>query len=67
MTKALTVQEAAYVVNKTPRTIYNWISWGALTYESRYINSDDLFKAEKAMAGRVGRPRKNLSNLSQDA
>ena len=65
MTKALTVDEAAMVVNKSRRTIYYWIEKGALTYQSRYISSDELFKAEAYMSKRLGRPRKNLSNVAQ--
>ena len=67
MTKALTVDEAAQVINKSRRTIYNWIHWGALSYTSRYIDSDELFKAEALMNSRLGRPRKNPSNDAQGA
>jgi hypothetical protein len=55
------------VINKSRRTIYNWIHWGALSYTSRYIDSDELFKAEALMNSRLGRPRKNLSNDAQGA
>ena len=65
MSKPLTVREAAIVANKSPRTIYYWIEKGVLTYQSRYIDSDELFKAEAIMAQRLGRPRKNYSNVAQ--
>jgi len=67
MTKALKIDEAAYLVNKSRRTIYNWIEWGHLSYESRYINSEQLFEVEATMNKRVGRPRKNLSKVAQTA
>lgn len=65
MKKALTINEAAYLAKRSRRTIYNWIQWGVLTYDNRYIDSDELFRVEADMLKRVGRPRKNLSNLSQ--
>lgn len=65
MKKALTVEEAAYLAKRSRRTIYNWIDWGVLPKTSRYIDSDDLFKAEALMSSRIGRPRKNLANVSQ--
>lgn len=64
MKKALTVNEAAYLANRSRRTIYNWIEWGVLPKTSRYIDSDDLFKAEAAMTSRIGRPRKNPANVA---
>ena len=57
--------EAADQQCVSARTIYNWIEWGVLNKTSRYIDSDELFKAEAAMSKRIGRPRKNLSNLAQ--
>lgn len=65
MSKPLTINEAAYLAKRSRRTIYNWIEWGALTKTSRYIDSDELFKVEAEMSKRIGRPRKNLSNLAQ--
>ncbi len=65
MSKPLTINEAAYLAKRSRRTIYNWIEWGVLSKTSRYIDSDELFKAEAAMSKRIGRPRKNLSNLAQ--
>lgn len=58
MKKALTVTEAAYLAKRSRRTIYNWIEWGVLPQTSRYISTDDLFKAEALMSSRRGRPRK---------
>ena len=65
MSKPLTINEAAYLAKRSRRTIYNWIEWGALTKTSRYIDSDELFSVEAEMSKRIGRPRKNLSNLAQ--
>lgn len=65
MSKPLTINEAAYLAKRSRRTIYNWIEWGVLTKTSRYIDSDELFKVEAEMSKRIGRPRKNLSNLAQ--
>ena len=65
MSKPLTINEAAYLAKRSRRTIYNWIEWGALTKTSRYIDSDELFRVEAEMSKRIGRPRKNLSNLAQ--
>ena len=65
MSKALTINEAAYLAKRSRRTIYNWIEWGVLSRNSRYIDSDELFRVEAEMSKRVGRPRKNLSNLAQ--
>jgi hypothetical protein len=67
MKKALTVNEAAYLAKRSRRTIYNWIEWGVLSYTSRYIDSEELFMAESQMAKRIGRPRKNISNLAQES
>lgn len=65
MKKALTVEEAAYLAKRSRRTIYNWIEWGVLPKTSRYINSDDLFKAEAQMTAKIGRPRK-VANPAQE-
>tara|TARA_R110000803_G_scaffold71205_5_gene134357 strand:+ start:317 stop:520 length:204 start_codon:yes stop_codon:yes gene_type:complete len=65
MKKALTVNEAAYLAKRSRRTIYHWIEWGILPMTSRYIDSDDLFKAEAEMTAKIGRPRKNISNIAQ--
>ena len=65
MSKLLTINEAAFLAKRSRRTIYNWIEWGVLTKTSRYIDSDELFKVEAEMSKRIGRPRKNLSNLAQ--
>lgn len=65
MGKPITVREAAYLADKSPRTIYYWIEKGVLGYTSRHIDSDELFKAEAIMAQRIGRPRKNHSNVAQ--
>lgn len=65
MSKPLTVNEAAYLANRSRRTIYYWIENGVLDYTSRYIDSDELFRAEAIMAKRIGRPRKNISKLAQ--
>lgn len=65
MKRALTVNEAAYLAKRSRRTIYNWIAWGVLSYTSRYIDSEELFMAESQMAKRIGRPKKNISNLAQ--
>lgn len=65
MRQAVTVQEAALITGRSPRAIYYWIEKGALPVTSRFIDTDDLFKAEALMASRVGRPRKNLSNVAQ--
>lgn len=59
MKKALTVPEAAYLAKRSHRTIYNWIEWGILPRTSRYIDSDDLFRAEAQMTAKRGRPRKD--------
>ncbi len=67
MKRALTVNEAAYLAKRSRRTIYNWIEWGVLSYTSRYIDSEELFRAESQMAKRIGRPRKNISNLAQES
>jgi len=67
MKRALTVNEAAYLAKRSRRTIYHWIEWGVLDYSSRYIDSDELFRAEAAMTSKRGRPRKNLANLAQEA
>lgn len=67
MKKALTVTEAAYLAKRSRRTIYHWIEWGVLDYSTRYIDSDELFKAEATMTAKRGRPRKNLANLAQGA
>lgn len=64
MKRALTVNEAAYLAKRSRRTIYNWIEWGILPKTSRYIDSDDLFKAEAAMTAKIGRPRKNPANVA---
>tara|TARA_B110000977_G_C10636768_1_gene322421 strand:+ start:198 stop:404 length:207 start_codon:yes stop_codon:yes gene_type:complete len=66
MKKALTVSEAAYLANRSKRTIYNWIEWGVLPVTSRHIDSDDLFKAESEMTAKIGRPRINTSNVAQE-
>lgn len=65
MSKPLTINEAAYLAKRSRRTIYNWIEWGVLTKTSRYIDSDELFRVEAQMSKRIGRPKKNLSNLAQ--
>ncbi len=65
MSKPVTINEAAYLANRSRRTIYNWIEWGALSKTSRYIDSEELFKVEAEMSNRIGRPKKNLSNLAQ--
>lgn len=65
MGKPLSINEAAYLAKRSRRTIYNWIEWGALSRTSRYIDSDELFKVEATMSKRIGRPKKNLSNLAQ--
>lgn len=65
MKRALTVNEAAYLAKRSRRTIYNWIEWGVLSYTSRYIDSEELFRTESQMAKRIGRPRKNIANLAQ--
>lgn len=62
MKKALTITEAAYLAKRSRRTIYNWIEWGVLPQTSRYISSDDLFKAEAQMTARRGRPRKDAKD-----
>lgn len=66
MSKPLTINEAAYLAKRSRRTIYNWIEWGVLTKTSRYIDSDELFRVEAQMSKRIGRPKKNLSNLAQE-
>jgi len=65
MKKALTVNEAAYLAKRSRRTIYHWIEWGVLPMTSRYIDSDDLFKAEAEMSAKIGRPRKNNAKVAQ--
>ena len=65
MSKPLTVNEAAFLAKRSRRTIYYWIEHGVLDYTSRYIDSDQLFRAEAMMSKRVGRPRKNISNVAQ--
>lgn len=65
MKKALTVNEAAYLAKRSRRTIYHWIEWGVLPVTSRYIDSDDLFKAEAEMSAKIGRPRKNNAKVAQ--
>jgi|TARA_R110000764_G_scaffold9916_1_gene31085 hypothetical protein len=66
MKRALTVNEAAYLAKRSRRTIYHWIEWGVLPMTSRYIDSDDLFKAEAEMTAKIGRPRKNISKIAQE-
>lgn len=65
MKQALTVNEAAFLAKRSRRTIYYWIAMGLLDFETRYIDSDELFKVEADMKKRVGRPRKNTANSSQ--
>jgi hypothetical protein len=64
MKRALTINEAAYLAKRSRRTIYNWIEWGALTKQSRYIDSEELFKVEAMMSSKIGRPRK-VANVAQ--
>lgn len=56
--KILTIDEAAVVTGRSKRTIYTWIQRGELTPIRSYIDLNDLLEAERKMAERRGRPRK---------